>query len=601
MTDVFISYKREDRLKARAIAEALAKTGLDVWWDIELLPGQKFADEINAVIDRAKAAVVLWTPTSVQSHWVLSEAAHALDRNILVPVWIERVELPVPYNTVQTLDLTTWSGATTDPLLDDLIAGVQQVTGQLEKSTSTRTQSEIEAVLSKPAHEVEFWTSITKREPQSIHEYQLYLKKYGLNGTFTDLAELRIQDLSITNGKHRLPSFTTSLTILGILIGIIAGTLQIKAFVWTNDQEDKKSNSTEQTETPNSLLASCRSGIFSDCGELAHLYESEGELANSPLFSGKYCSVYSAVNDCYQSKGECIRKRDPDHLDCDGPFDVLYCHTFRDSDRTSGEWCYTSKDYCESSRNDGDRVTASPCFPVALVGNNETSVAINLPFEEAAAWLNKQIQKGEEILRLEDKEIAERAMKWMFEIRFGLETQAVLLQLNKYKYSNRLVNELWPRDAETSFINTVEASDARNMVVHSIIYLRSVKSEFSNMAHDLAPGDASTKRSSARSEADSWFKTTIEAGEGLLELRNKDIADKAMAWMFECRFGLEAQSVSLQLDRYRYSNSLVNQLWPRDDNGRFVDKAEEADAKNMIERTIIFLKSIRVEISQIPY
>jgi len=134
MTDIFISYKREDRQKARAIAEALAKTGLDVWWDIELLPGQKFTDEINAVIDQAKAVIVLWTPQSIASHWVLSEATHALRRDILIPAWIEHVELPVPFNTLHTLDLTEWNGTPVDRLLEGLIAGIQRLIGQPKES-----------------------------------------------------------------------------------------------------------------------------------------------------------------------------------------------------------------------------------------------------------------------------------------------------------------------------------------------------------------------------------------------------------------------------------------------------------------------------------
>jgi len=231
MTDVFISYKREDRSRARAIAEALAKTGLDVWWDIELLPGQRFADEINAVIDRARAAVVLWTPKSVESHWVLSEAAHALERDILVPVWLEQVDLPVPYNTLHTLDLTTWGGSPTDPLLDDLVAGVRRLAGQPTETISARTQSEIDAVLARPAHEVEFWTAVSRREPQSIDEYRLYLKKFGGDGAFAELAELRISELSKNLGKRKRPTIATVLTLLGVVVGTILGLFQIREIV----------------------------------------------------------------------------------------------------------------------------------------------------------------------------------------------------------------------------------------------------------------------------------------------------------------------------------------------------------------------------------
>ena len=67
MTDVFLSYKREDKASARALAEALARRGLDVWWDVDLLPGERFAEEIEQVIERAKVAVTLWSERSIRS------------------------------------------------------------------------------------------------------------------------------------------------------------------------------------------------------------------------------------------------------------------------------------------------------------------------------------------------------------------------------------------------------------------------------------------------------------------------------------------------------------------------------------------------------
>jgi hypothetical protein len=38
MNDIFISYARSDREKAKAISEALERRGYKVWWD----PPQKF-------------------------------------------------------------------------------------------------------------------------------------------------------------------------------------------------------------------------------------------------------------------------------------------------------------------------------------------------------------------------------------------------------------------------------------------------------------------------------------------------------------------------------------------------------------------------------
>jgi phage replication-related protein YjqB (UPF0714/DUF867 family) len=42
MSDIFISYAKEDRGKAKDIAEALKQQGFSVWWDRSILPGETF-------------------------------------------------------------------------------------------------------------------------------------------------------------------------------------------------------------------------------------------------------------------------------------------------------------------------------------------------------------------------------------------------------------------------------------------------------------------------------------------------------------------------------------------------------------------------------
>jgi hypothetical protein len=44
--DVFISYAREDRSTAQALAGALSAAGLNVWWDRQIIGGQDFTDVI---------------------------------------------------------------------------------------------------------------------------------------------------------------------------------------------------------------------------------------------------------------------------------------------------------------------------------------------------------------------------------------------------------------------------------------------------------------------------------------------------------------------------------------------------------------------------
>ena len=60
MADIFISYKREDRRVAERLSIALEQLGFDVWWDFEILSGDRFRRVVEKVIDECKVAIVLF-------------------------------------------------------------------------------------------------------------------------------------------------------------------------------------------------------------------------------------------------------------------------------------------------------------------------------------------------------------------------------------------------------------------------------------------------------------------------------------------------------------------------------------------------------------
>ncbi len=127
--DVFLSYAREDRHRAESIARALTEQRWSVWWDTNLVGGQRWQREIDRALDAARCVVVLWSHASVQSHWVLDEAGEGLQRGILVPVVVDDVEIPLGFRQVQTVNLAG-AGEARDRELDDLIAGVARVLGR---------------------------------------------------------------------------------------------------------------------------------------------------------------------------------------------------------------------------------------------------------------------------------------------------------------------------------------------------------------------------------------------------------------------------------------------------------------------------------------
>ncbi len=116
MADIFIAYSQRDRLKAGWVANALKSEGFSVWWDIELLGGQRFADIIIRELDAAKAVMVLWSPEASQSVWVREEASRAADQNKLIPTIIEGdvSQIPLGFRQYQTVDLTRWTGNKND-------------------------------------------------------------------------------------------------------------------------------------------------------------------------------------------------------------------------------------------------------------------------------------------------------------------------------------------------------------------------------------------------------------------------------------------------------------------------------------------------------
>lgn len=123
MSDVFISYASADRDKARALAEVLESRAVSVFWDRIIPPGKTWDEVLEGALREAKVVVVLWSDTSVRSDWVKAEAADAAGRGILVPAFLEKVELPLRFRSIQAADLSGWDGRATgelESLLDSI-------------------------------------------------------------------------------------------------------------------------------------------------------------------------------------------------------------------------------------------------------------------------------------------------------------------------------------------------------------------------------------------------------------------------------------------------------------------------------------------------
>ncbi|WP_373473974.1 TIR domain-containing protein [Sphingorhabdus lacus] len=102
---VFFSYSREDQARAIPIIGLIQDAGFSTWWDGMLEGGERFSRSTEEALDRAKAVVVLWSKTSVQSHWVHDEATRGRDRGILIPLSLDGTEPPLGFGQFQVINL----------------------------------------------------------------------------------------------------------------------------------------------------------------------------------------------------------------------------------------------------------------------------------------------------------------------------------------------------------------------------------------------------------------------------------------------------------------------------------------------------------------
>ncbi|MBM3550343.1 MAG: TIR domain-containing protein [Alphaproteobacteria bacterium] len=115
MSDVFISYKHEERDRVVKIVDALELLSVDVWFDSEIQAGVKYEEKIKSELSQALAVLVCWSPAARESDWVRWEAKLAAHAKKMVPCFIEPCELPPEAALIQTKDISDWDGQLDHP------------------------------------------------------------------------------------------------------------------------------------------------------------------------------------------------------------------------------------------------------------------------------------------------------------------------------------------------------------------------------------------------------------------------------------------------------------------------------------------------------
>jgi serine/threonine-protein kinase len=137
MSDVFVSYKAEDRRRVKPLVEALQADGYSIWWDEQIGGGAAWRHTIEAELNAAKSVIVIWSSRSVgrEGEFVQDEAARAKERQVYIPVTIEKVHLPLGFGETQALPLTGWHGSRSDARYQAVLNAVRRLAGEATGAT----------------------------------------------------------------------------------------------------------------------------------------------------------------------------------------------------------------------------------------------------------------------------------------------------------------------------------------------------------------------------------------------------------------------------------------------------------------------------------
>jgi hypothetical protein len=176
MIDVFISYARDDKHRARELAQTLKDLGFKVSWDWDFFGCEDIRDAIRTAIGNATKVVVLWSLDSIESPLVLDEATEAKRLDKLVSVSIDGAAPPPEFAEPSTISLVE-----PETGLEHLVAALEGRTPRprtahkhMRRLRHVLTGSALALGLSMAA--LTFWRELPTRLPD-LYALQLHAPK----------------------------------------------------------------------------------------------------------------------------------------------------------------------------------------------------------------------------------------------------------------------------------------------------------------------------------------------------------------------------------------------------------------------------------------
>jgi hypothetical protein len=229
MADVLIVCVREDEPQAKALADMFEAAGFSIGG----------APASDGALRSSGAGVVVWSQASIRSRPFLDAAQRVINANKAVVASLIEPPPPSSIGSSPAFDLSHWDGDPNDPALDPLFFAVDRMVntaragvgaGPREASDydppprSAPIRAEPPPRRQEPAYrapppepasfrvppssdplgsEAEHWRAI--RDSRNASDFMDYLARYGPDGAFSEVAELRLKQLA-GPGDARVPS-----------------------------------------------------------------------------------------------------------------------------------------------------------------------------------------------------------------------------------------------------------------------------------------------------------------------------------------------------------------------------------------------------------
>ncbi len=126
---VFVSYSRDDREQVVPIIKSLEENGHTVWWDGLLKGGDRFSHVTETALETCKTVLVVWTKTSINSHWVRDEATRGRDRGCMLSVSLDGTEPPIGFRQIQYVDLSGTRDHVSHPRFSEVLEALDNSDG----------------------------------------------------------------------------------------------------------------------------------------------------------------------------------------------------------------------------------------------------------------------------------------------------------------------------------------------------------------------------------------------------------------------------------------------------------------------------------------